>query len=147
MSFFLRICAILTLLGMGAVAGVQFSSLSWASTVATVQQAGWDSELNLAHRGGSDYNILYRYQVNGRTYENSLIGFGSPASVMHIINTREERQPREDDQVTVYYAPLYPGLSVLQPGPATNLWIWGLVSALVAIMFWMISNVMREPVI
>jgi len=147
MSFLLRIAAVVTLLIMGGVAGVEFSSLSWPSTVATVQQAGWDSELNLAHRGGSDYRILYQYQVGANKYENSLIGFGNEPSILHILNTKEERQPREDDQVTVYYAPFYPGFSVLQPGPASNLWIWGIVAVLISLLFWMVAKVMQEPVI
>ena len=147
MTLFLRIAAVLTLLGMAGVAGVEFSSLSWPATAATVEQAGWDSELNLAHRGGSEYHVLYRYEVGGSKYENSLIGFGNAPSVLRILNTKDERQPREDDQVTVYYAPFYPGLSVLQPGAASNLWIWGLVSVLVAVLLWMVGKVLHEPVI
>ncbi|MDB6139749.1 MAG: hypothetical protein JWO94_2821, partial [Verrucomicrobiaceae bacterium] len=90
---------------------------------------------------------VYRYETGGQMYENSLIGFGNEPTVLHIINTKEDRQPREDDQVSVYYAPFYHGLSVLQPGPAANLWIWGLVSVLVGVLFWMVAKVMREPVI
>ncbi|MDB6138590.1 MAG: hypothetical protein JWO94_1662, partial [Verrucomicrobiaceae bacterium] len=40
MSTFLRTASILTFLIMGGMAGVQFSSLYWPATVATVQQAG-----------------------------------------------------------------------------------------------------------
>ncbi len=147
MSLFLRIAAVLTLVLMGVVAGVEFSSYSWPQTVATVRQAGWDAELNLSHRGGSEYHVLYKFQVDGRSYENALISFGTGTSVLHVINTNEERQPREGDQVSAYYLPFYPGLSVLMPGPATNLWIWGVVAALVAIMFWMVARVLQEPVI
>lgn len=146
MSFFLRLASILTLLIIGGVAGVQFSSLSWPSTVATVQQAGWGGELNVAHRSG-DYQIRYEYQVGANKYENSFIGFGNEPSVMNILNTKEKRQPRESDQVSVYYAPFYPGFSVLQPGPADNLWIWGIVAVLISLLFWMVARVMREPVI
>src|SRR5262249_36846101 len=110
MSLFLRIAAVLTLLIMGAVAGVEFSSYSWPRTVATLQQAGWDAELNLSHRGGSEYHVLYKFQVDGRTYENSLISFGTGSSVVHVINANEERQPREGDEVSVFYMPLHPGL-------------------------------------
>ena len=147
MSFFLRIAAVLTLVVMAGVAAVQFSSLSWPNTVATVVQGGWDGELNLGHKGGSQYRILYRYQVGGQMYENSFIGFGNEPSVMHILNTKEERQPREEDQVNVYYAPFYNGFSVLQPGAATNLWIWGVVAVLVSMLFWLVAKVMQEPVI
>ncbi len=143
----LRCIAILILLLMGAVAACQVWSTSWPHTTATVRQAGWDGELSLLHRGGSDYNVRYEYKVNGKTYEGARISFGGSRSVMYVLNAREERQPREDDQVYVSYAPFFPGLSVLLPGPAPTLWIWGLVSFLFAVMFWMFARVLREPVI
>ena len=147
MSLLFRIAAVLTLLIMGAAAACQISSRSWPHTVATVQQAGWDGELNLAHRGSSEYSIHYTYQVNGQTYTSSRVGFGEGRSAMFILNAKEERQPREEDQVYVSYAPYYPGLSVLVPGPAPTLWIWGMVSFLTAVLFWMVARVLREPVI
>ena len=147
MTLFLRIAAVLTLLAIALVAAVQFSSLSWPGTVATVQQAGWDSELDLAHKGGSDYHVRYSYQVAGKKYENGWISFGSGVSVLHIINTKEDRQPREDDQVMAYYAPFYPGFSVLIPGPASNLWLWAVGAFLVAVLFWTGAIVVRDPVI
>lgn len=147
MSLLLRIAALLTLLIMGAAAACQVSSGSWPHTLATVQQAGWDGELNLAHRGSSEYNVHYTYKVDGKTYTNSRISFGNGRSVMYIINTKEERQPREEDQVTVSYLSFYPALSVLLPGPAPTLWIWGVVSVLLAVLFWMVARVLREPVI
>jgi hypothetical protein len=147
MPLIFRLAAALTLLMMGAVAACQISSVSWPRAVATVQQAGWDGELNLAHQGSSDYSVRYTYQVGGQTYKNSLIGFREGSSVMYNLNAKEERQPREDDQVTVYYAPFYPALSVLVPGPAPTLWIWGVVSLLIAVLLWKIASVLHEPVI
>ena len=147
MSKILRIAAVLTVLLMGGVAGVEFSSLTWPKTGGIILQAGWDAELNLAHKGSSEYHASYRYEVDGKTYESSTISFGSGSAVVPILNTKEERQPHEDDKVTVYYAPFFPALSVLQPGAASNLWIWGIVSLLVGVMLWMIGGVMHEPVI
>jgi len=147
MSKLLRIASVITLVFMGALAVVQFTSASWPTTVAVIQQAGWDAELNLTHRGSSDYHVSYKYEVGGKFYESSMVGFGSGPTVIHIINTREDRQPREDDQVTAYYAPFYPGFSVLQPGVASNLWIWGLGAVLISVMLWMVGGVLHEPVI
>ena len=146
-SKLLKFAAVFILLVMGVIVAVQFSSLSWPSTVGVVVQAGWDAELNLAHKGSSDYHVSYRYEVNGKIFENSTIGFGSGPTVISIVSTKEERQPREDDQINVYYAPFAPSISVLQPGIAGNLWIWGLVAVLVSVMLWMVAGVMHEPVI
>ncbi len=146
MPLFLRIAAFLTLLIMGAVAACQISSSNWPHVVATVQQAGWDGELNLAHQGSSEYSIRYSYQVNGKTYQGSRISFGEGRSVVYIINTKEQRQPREEDQVNAWYVPFYPGISVLVPGPAPTLWIWGVGSLLLAVLFWKVAGVMHEPV-
>ena len=143
----LRIAAVFTILLMTGIAAVQFTSYQWPTTEGVILQAGWDAELNLSHRGSSEYHASYRYVVGGKTYENSTFSFGPASSVVTILNTKEERQPREDDRVTVFYAPFYPGISVLQPGPAANLWIWGVVSVLVAVMLWMVAGVMHEPVI
>jgi hypothetical protein len=62
--------------------------------------------------------VVYRYDVDGRTYHGNLRLFGGPAARGERVSHRAV-----GDTVTVRHAPGRPTLSVLQPGTTPGAWI------------------------
>ncbi len=140
----LRFFAVLILLGISAVAFVQLTSTSWPRTTGIVEKGNWASRDEVVF--GSRYRVRYVYEVNGERHTGYRIGFAARTHVVPIVGVRDPRQPREGDEVEVYYAPWYPKLALLVPGPSPTLVWWGALSVLVALMLWMFSRVAKEPV-
>lgn len=140
----LRLSAILILLVISAVAFLQLSSTSWPRTTGIVEKGSWASRDEMVF--GSRYRVRYLYEVDGTQHTGYRIGFAARSQVVPVVGVRDPRQPREGDEVEVYYAPYYPELSLLVPGPSPTLVWWGLLSVLVATMLWIFGRVAREPV-
>ncbi len=144
MTFFLRILAVLVLLLMGAVAWMELGSSHWPSVIGTVERG------NTANRDkiffGTSSKVSYSYEVDRKTYLGGQIGFGTISSVIPVVGAKESRQPREGDEVRVYYAPYYHGFAVLVPGARSTLHWWAAISVLVAVTLWAVSSVIRDPV-
>lgn len=143
-TLLLRLAAILILIGIGVVAFVQYSSTGWPRTTGIVEKGNWASRDEVVF--GSRYRVRYVYEVDGEQHTGYRIGFAARTHVVPVVGARDPRQPREGDEVEVFYAPYYPELSLLVPGPSPTLVWWGLLSMLVATMLWIFSNVAREPV-
>lgn len=140
----LRSLSILILLGMALVVLVQYSSRSWPRTTGMVEKGNWAGRDEVVF--GSRYKVRYTYEVNGRVYNGFRIGFASKTHIVPVIGAKDPRQPREGDEVEVYYSPLYAGYALLVPGPAPTLVWWSLIALLVSIMLWTFSHIAKEPV-
>ena len=144
MTILLRLLAVLIVLVTGAVAALEYSSLNWPSTTGLVERG------SIVPRDmiflGTKGKAIYSYEVNGKMYTSQRIGFGVKSSAVPVIGAKEPRQLREGDEVKVYYAPFYPGFSLLVTGPPATLVWWCAIAVLVFIMLWTFSNLVREPV-
>jgi len=68
--------------------------------------------------------LVYRYEVDGRTYLNDVRVFGQPAAARRGGWTeRVEARYPVDTRVVVYHAPGDPAVSVLEPGIAWEAWL------------------------
>jgi hypothetical protein len=139
-----RLVAILMLLGSGALALVQISSSEWPRTTGIVEKGNWASRDEIVF--GSRYRVRYVYDVAGERYTGYRIAFSARTHVVPVAGVKEPRQPREGDEVVVFYAPFYPELSLLVPGASPTLVWWALLSLLSAALLWIVSNVLRDPV-
>ncbi len=93
------------------------ASLRWSQTQGVVVQTGLDKWFG---RGGYSFVrlVIYRYNVNGREFQNNRIGFpnqrvsGDESIVMSQLNSRYP----VGGPCTVYYNPKDPSQSCLEPG-------------------------------
>jgi hypothetical protein len=134
MSVFLRLSAALVLLAMMLWASLQLSCKSWPSVKGEVLKGGWASESGSEEKRYGVYEAHYEYKVKGQLYSNSLISYNENSTSVKILNDEDQiiRQPRTGDTVTVYYFSFYPGISVLLPEVSPTLWVWAIISALIA---------------
>jgi Protein of unknown function (DUF3592) len=142
----LRIFAVLTIFFVGIYAAIQKSSSGWPTTLATVQRAAYEQTLLPTAGRAKVYTVIYAYEVNGRTYTGNRSGWASTTSVVQIIKPADERQPRADDIIQISYAPWFPALAVITPGPSPQLWLVCLVAGLFAIIFWVFSHLTKHPI-
>jgi hypothetical protein len=148
MTIALRTLAILVLLLMGAIIALQLSCPSWPSVRGKVIHGGWASQNRVdSFVEYGVYEVRYEYELGGTRYENQRIGFDTNRSVMPILSDSEQvvRQPRELDEVNVYYCPQYPALSVLITEVSPRIWIWGILSLLAAGGLYAWSRIVAHP--
>jgi hypothetical protein len=150
MTWFLRILTAVLALAMLAWAAIQLSSPQWPMVEGVVKRGGWASEnRTTAFVRYGDYQVEYTYVVNGRMYESDRFSYRPGQSVVTTTESNgeaKERQPREGDKVQVYYCPQMPSISVLVPGAAPTLWIWGVLTLLVCVALFAWSRVISHPV-
>jgi hypothetical protein len=149
MATLLRIAAIFILIFMGAMLAVQVSTPSWPSTKGRVIQGGWASENRSdAYVRYGVYEVRYEFEVSGQRYESVRMGFDTNKSVVSILNDSDkiERQPREGDEVNVFYLPQYPAISVLIKDVSPRVWIWTAISLLAVVGLFAWSRIVSHPI-
>ena len=110
---------------------------SWPTVVGSVASSGIDEAVN---RKGRRYRpvILYRYEVDGRTYESDTVCGNDAKSYPD----RADAEGLLEEVVsggspTVYYNPEDPGQAVLTPGSLVRAWsITATGAALLALCGW-----------
>jgi hypothetical protein len=98
------------------------ASTNWPTATGTVIS----SEIREISQGDSRYGayvtyrakILYDYSVGGVTYSSTTVSFVEQESSLSDARGMVDRYP-EGKRVEVYYDPLRPEVSVLEPGAAT----------------------------
>lgn len=140
----LRLLAILPLLIVGAVAGVQFGSKSWPHVTGRVMAGNWEAQPS-SLRERPEYIVTYSYDVEARNYTGRRISWATSSPMVPVNGGIDTRQPQEEDKIEVYYAPWMPSLCVLIPGGSPSLWIWGVVALLVGVMLWMVARGSNHP--
>jgi Protein of unknown function (DUF3592) len=147
MSTFLRIVAILILVTTAVIAAFLLSTSSWPKAEGKVLSGRWAMEDGMPKSERGKYMVEYQFTVAGQEYFGRRLGFAQRTSVVHILNAKEDRQPREGDTVMVSYLPVWPEMCALVPGfDATTLGIWSLVATLVSIMLWIYARISLHPV-
>jgi hypothetical protein len=146
MAALLRLLAYFILGTTAVVAAVQFSSKSWPQTVGTITSGRWAMEDGMPSSARGRYLVEYQFQVDGQEHRGSRIGFADHGSVVHLLNEKEDRQPREGDTVMVAYAPFWPDFCMLSPGAAPSLPLWSLVAVLVSLILWIYARISLNPV-
>ena len=145
----LRWTASILLFITAVIAAIQLSSSSWPGVQGTVLRGGWPSQRSFSN-DNRNYEVTYTYDVSGKNYRGNRIGWAAITSIVLVHNGKdgkpEERQPRENDIVTVHHAPWLPSLAVLVPGPSPRLWIWSIVSALFAIILFAFAKLSTHPI-
>ncbi len=147
----LRIVALVSLVLAGGMAAWQYNSKSWPGTEGVVGSSGWARETGL-HGAMGVYEVSYEYSVDGKSYGGNRVSFAGNVSLVHVIKTYQGetinglRSPHPGDTVRVHYAPWWPALSVLMPGPSPVLWIWCVAAGLVAVTCLVFARLSRHPV-
>ena len=147
----LRIVAVLFLLLAGGMAALQYNSNSWPFTEGEVGRAGWSRDTGLSGTRGI-YMVRYEYKVDGKNYANDRVSFDANTSLVHVLKTYQgdakdvQRSPHPGDIVKVHYAPWWPAVSVLVPGPSPTLWIWCVVAGLTAVILLVFAKLSSHPV-
>ena len=120
----------LAFLAAGAVTlffGVQatrngFESRGWPDTPGKIQSNSISTQTRRSSSGSSKTSyvarITYGYQVNGRGYIGSTVGFGKSQYSSYTRSKTQKylQQYPRGKSVTVYYDPQNPGKAVLQAG-------------------------------
>lgn len=111
-----------------------FSSENWAETNGKVIS----SYAKLEAKKGYRPNIIYRYKVNGKTYENDVLGYG--IYYIPFINNQRKAQEKaqqypQDSTVRVYYNPDNPELSCLEKGGSSLGYLLSLIGGVFFIIF------------
>lgn len=149
-ALLLRLAALLSLIVAACVIGVQYSSKSWPATQAEIARSGWARDVGLQGSKGV-YTAHYDYTVNGKRYASERVSFADNVSLVHVIKSYQGdatdvlRSPHPGDIVRAYYAPWWPAVSVLMPGPAPAVWIWGVVAFLFSIMCLVLAKQSHHP--
>lgn len=102
------------------------------------------------HSGGG-LNLMYRYEVDGQTFEGYNVGFGEREIVFcgHYWRRLQHEYPK-GKLVDVFYDPAAPELSVLEPGIRPGTYtepILGVTFAMMAIGFWFLFHRMARPAV
>jgi hypothetical protein len=151
MIWFLRILAAVMFISMSIWAVLQLTCSGWPTVQGTVTRGGWASEnRNREFVKYGEYEVAYRYEVNGSAYESERMSWHTGKTVVTVKTPNggptAERQPREQDGVTVYYCPVAPSVSVLIPESSPTLWIWSVLTLLVSIALIAWSRLIAHPV-
>ena len=146
MSFFLRLVATLILVVTALVAAFQLSSPSWPKSEGKVLSGRWAMEDGMPKSERGKYVVEYSFMVDGKEIFGRRIGFAQHTSVVHILNAKEDRQPREGDTLMVSYLAFWPEVCLLIPGFAPTLGIWSIVAVLVSVMLLVYARISLNPV-
>ena len=92
------------------------------------------------------YLVDYEYKVDGEEHRGSRLGFADHGTIVHFQKVNEDRQPREGDVVTVWYAPVWHDFCLLSPGAAPTLGVWSIISVLVSLTLWIYARLSLQPV-
>jgi len=150
-ALLLRIVAVLCLLMAGGAAALQYNSKTWPFTQGTVGRSGWSRDTSITGSRGV-YVVHYDYKVDGADYSNHRVSFSDTVTMVHVTKTFKgdgenvQRSPHPGDTVRVHYAPWWPAVSVLVPGPSPTLWIWCVVAALVSAICLVFAKLSSHPV-
>jgi hypothetical protein len=99
-----------------------FASRNWPDTPGTIQSTAIQTKTNRTSGGKSKTSytakITYRYEVSGKSYSNSTIGFGKSQYSSSKKSKTEKYlgQYPQGKQVAVYFDPQNPGKAVLEAG-------------------------------
>jgi hypothetical protein len=109
--------------------GMYISCLFVRNNLNAIDAKSWPSvegeivTAEVIHTKGKNYkpNFFYTYAVNGVTYINSRMTYGSQGGKIDVVNKVMEAYPLFS-KVRVYYKPNDPDISVVEPG-YTHSWI------------------------
>lgn len=146
----LRLAAVLVLLVTGGIVAVQYHSQSWPHTPGVIAISERQRSFGLKGAQG-ELKVRYDYKVDGVEHSGSRVSYNSEAGIVLVLKAHAddaenvERTPQPGDTVNVHFAPWWPALSVLVPGPSPTIWIWAAAAALFSIVLWAFARISNHP--
>jgi len=112
--------------------GIKYLSASdWLAIAGTVEKASF--KIVSSKPSTSAVEILYKYEVKGKTYENDRIQFG-----INIASNNPIIDYREGSTITIFYNPNSPEDSVINKNSYQSIW-FGTIVGLIFIGFSLIA--------
>jgi hypothetical protein len=128
------------------------TSKNWPTTLGMITQS--QIHTNYSHRVNErpvkEFKIKYSYSVNNKEYENELLKFFAYRHIFKVIlywNTSEKpllpliEKYQSGEQVTVYYNPRNPLISVLEPGKCNYRPLVAQLIAVLLLAFYLYPNI------
>jgi hypothetical protein len=146
----LRLAAVLALFVTGAIVAVQYNSESWPHTPGTIAISQRERSYGIDGAQGK-LVVRYDYKVDGVEHSGDRVSYGKDVGIVLILKAQVddaenvERTPQPGDVVNVHYAPWWPVLSVLVPGPAPTVWMWSAVVLLFSVVMWVFARLSNHP--